>query len=175
MVQRFLKKFNGSSMMKPSEPQFTIDADACPTGGGATDYHSYIAYDFPEKLSTMNISVLEALNCLVACRVFLTREKHSSTVRLRCDNMATIETFAKGSPRDKFLAAIARALWFCLACADVSPIFEHVPGHDMVIPDALSRMSVSQAYFDLASSIIKSRKFRRREIHGHHFDFHNFM
>lgn len=105
--RRFLRKFNGTSMMKPDVPQFIIDADACPTGGGATDYNAYIAYVFPEKIADMNISVLEALNCLVACRVLLSKEKHSSTVKIRCDNMATIETFSRGSPRDKFLAGIA--------------------------------------------------------------------
>lgn len=80
--QKFLKKFNGVSMMRPSHPQHIIDADACPVGGGATDYEGYIAYSFPENCSKFNISVLEALNCLVACRAFVTKEKHSSTIKI---------------------------------------------------------------------------------------------
>lgn len=42
--------------------------------------------------------------------------------------MATIETFMKGFPRDRYLATIARALWYYLARADVTPIYQHVPG-----------------------------------------------
>lgn len=76
--QKFLRKFNGVSMIKPSEPQYIINADACPVGGGATDYEGYIAYNFPENCFHFNISVLEALNCLVACRTLVTKEKHSS-------------------------------------------------------------------------------------------------
>lgn len=87
--------------------------------------------------------------------------------------MATIETFMKGSPCDKYLAGIA--LWYCLACADVTPVYEHVPGLDMVIPDALSRMSISKSYYDLARSIIQSYNLRQVQIHGHQFDFKNFL
>lgn len=173
--KKFLRKFNGVSMMKSPQPQYTIDADACPVGGGATDYEAYIAYKFPANCAHFNISVLEALNCLIACRALVTKEKHSKTIKIRCDNMATIETFTKGSPRDKYLAGIARALWYCLARADVNPIYEHVPGIDMVIPDALSRISISKSYHDLAASIIAHHNLRFVPIQGHQLDFHNFL
>lgn len=137
--KKFLKKFNGISMMKPSDPEFVIDADACPVGGGATDYHSYIAYQFPDNCTRLNISVLEALNCLVACRALITKEKHSKTIKIWCDNNATIESFARGAPRDRYLAGIARALWYCLARANIMPIYEHVASINMVVPDTLSR------------------------------------
>lgn len=162
-------------MLKPTEPQFIIEADACLIGGGATDFHSYIAYEFPRNCQSFNISVLEALNCLVACRLFITKEKHSSTVMIRCDNLATIQSFSRGAPKDKYLAAITRALWYCLAHADIDPIYTYVPGEQMTIPDALSRMSISQEFRDLAATIIKRLALHRVQIKGHQLDFHGFL
>lgn len=37
----FLSKYNGRSMMRQSQPKFTIEADACMDGAGATDFTSY--------------------------------------------------------------------------------------------------------------------------------------
>lgn len=173
--RRFLKKFNGKSMMKLPEPAFTIEADACPVGGGATDFSSYIAYDFPPAFSAFNISVLEALNCLVACRMFVTKEKHASVIKLKCDNLATIRTFERGAPRDRYLAAIARALWYCLARADVSPVYEYTPGLLMTIPDTLSRMSTSKVYAEKAARIIGDLSLQRKQICSYHLDFHDFL
>lgn len=133
-------------MMRPPEPAFIIEADACPTGAGATDFVSYIAYDFPPAFNVFNISVLEALNCLVACRMFVMKEKHASVIKVKCDNIAAIQSFERGAPRDRYLAAITRALWYCLARADVTPVYEYTPGLSMTIPDALSPMSTSQVY-----------------------------
>lgn len=42
--RKFLKKFNGKSIMKLPEPAFFIEADACPVGAGATDFVSYVRY-----------------------------------------------------------------------------------------------------------------------------------
>lgn len=141
----------------------------------ASDFSAYIAYDFPPAYLVYNISVLEAINCLVACRAFLTKEKHSSVVKLKCDNLATIQTFARGAPRDRYLAAIARALWYCMARADVTPVYEHTPGLLMTIPDTLSRMSTSEAYKKQAAEIIASMSLQRREIRSYHLDFHDFL
>lgn len=172
---RFLIKFNGKCMIKPRDPQFVIEADACLVGAGATDFSGYIAYDFPPAYAAYHISVLEALNCLVACRIFLTKEKHSSVVKIKCDNVASIETFSRGAPRDKYMAAIARAMWYCLARADVTPIYQYTPGTLMTIPDALSRMSISDSYRLKAVDIIKNLSLERKEIRQYHLDFHDFI
>lgn len=173
--RKFLRKFNGRSMMKTPDPAFVIEADACLVGAGATDFISYIAYDFPPAFAAYNISVLEALNCLVACRMFLTREKHASVVKIKCDNLATIHTFERGAPRDKYLAAIARALWYCLARADVAPVYEYTPGLLMTIPDTLSRISISHDYATKAAGIINDLSLQRKEICSYHLDFHDFL
>lgn len=141
--KRFLKKYSRKSFIKTTEPAFIIEADACPSGGGATDFHHFIAYEFPARMKDMHISVLEAVNCLVACRAFFTKEKHSKTILLKCDNVAAMESFARGAARDKFLATISRAMWYCMARADIQPIYQYTPGKLMVIPDALSRIAIS--------------------------------
>lgn len=161
--------------MKTPKPAFIIEADACLVGAGATDFRNYIAYDFPPAYQAYNISVLEAINCLVACRMFLTKEKHASVVKLKCDNLATIQTFARGAPRDRYMAAIARALWYCLARADVTPVYEHTPGLLMTIPDTLSRMSISEVYKHKAAEIIDVLSLQRQEIRSYHLDFHDFL
>lgn len=173
--KRFLHKFNGKSMMRPAEPSFTIEADACMIGAGATDFVHYLAYDFPPRCSGFHISILEALNCLVACRNFLTKEKHSSVVRLRCDNLPTIESFSRGTAQDKYLAAISRAMWYCMARADVAPVYEYTPGVLMTIPDALSRMSLSEKHRSIASKIICQYALVQKDIKPYHLDFHNFL
>lgn len=162
-------------MMKHPDPTYTIEADASLVGGGATDFSSYIAYTFPLSYSVYHIYILEAVNCLVACRIFLTKEKHSSVIKIKCDNMATIETFSRGAPRDRYMAAIARALWYCLARADVTPVYEHTPGVLMSIPDALSRMTLSHAYEKKAFDIIAKLCLERKEIRPYHLDFHDFI
>lgn len=173
--RRFLKKYNGKSIMKSAEPSFIIEADACLVGAGATDFKEYLAYTFPERVCEFHISVLEALNCLAACRALLTSEKHSTTVLIRCDNIATIESFTRGSARDKYLAAISRAMWYCLARADVNPIYQYVPGHLMYIPDALSRMHLSPSYDALARRIIERLRITQKVFHNHYLDFHDFL
>lgn len=145
-------------MMKTPEPAFVIEADACLVGAGATDFTGH-----------MLSSVLEALNCLAACRVFLMKGKHASVVKLICDNLATIHTFERGAPRDKYLAAIARALWYCM------PVYEYTPGHLMTIPDTLSRMSISDIHAQKAANIITDLSLMRKQIHAYHLDFHDFL
>lgn len=173
--QKFLRKFNGKSMMRQSTPKFVIEADACMIGAGATDFNQYIAYQFPENCSVFHISILEALNCLVACRSLLTKEKHSSCVKIKCDNLPAIESFSRGAAKDKYLAAISRALWYCMARADVTPIYEYTPGHLMVIPDALSRMFLTDQHKQIAQRIIVDLHLTQHCVKSYHMDFHDFL
>lgn len=173
--EKFLNKFNGRSMMKACNPQFVIEADACLQGGGATDYMSYIAYAFPKKCETFHISILEALNCLAAVRAFMTKEKHSSVVLIKCDNQATIECFNRGTARDPYMAAISRAMWYVLARADATPIYQYTPGDQMTTADALSRMLISPQHRAIADDIISTCNLERREIKPYYLDFSGFM
>lgn len=161
--------------MKPSAPEYVIEADACLIGGGATDFTHYLAYKFPEKISSFHISVLEAVNCLAACRAFLTKEKHSSMILLRCDNIAAMESFNKGAARDPYLAAISRAMWFCMARADIKPLYQYTPGHLIIIPDALSCSFLSAGHYANATEIILYLDICPKKFYSHYLDFHDFL
>lgn len=171
----YLRRYNGISMMKSGPPKFEIVADACPAGGGASDYVSYIAYSFPPQVSkAYHISVLEALNCLVALRILITKEKHHSVVEVKCDNSATVQVITRGGTRDKYLAAIARAIWFVAARTDVKLVFTHVPGERMQLADSLSRMTSSPPHKRIACEFISELKLKCQEVKPFHFNFINF-
>lgn len=173
---RFLPKFNGKSMMKSGDPTWTILADACPTGGGATDYSKYIAYTFPLRIKeTYHISILEALNCLVALRVFLNKDRHHTVVEIKCDNMPAVQVLNSGRAKDKYLAAIVRATWKVIAKADVTLIATHVPGTNMEIPDSLSRYYINDHHKAITHSYISELALTKTYIKDYHFDFVGFI
>lgn len=144
-------------------------------GGGATDSKSYIAYTFPQKCEQFHISILESLNCLVACRALLTKEKHSSVVLIKCDNSATIECFSRGTARDPYMAAISRAMWYVMARADITPIYVHMPGELMTTADALSRMAISDVHKKTATQIIEAMNLCEVKLKPHYLDFSEFL
>lgn len=172
----YLRRYNGISMMKAGPPKFVIVADACAAGGGASDYASYIAYSFPSGIAdTYHISILEALNCLVALRILITSEKHHSVVEVKCDNSATVQVITRGGQRDKYLAAIARAIWYVAARTDVKLVFTHVPGERMQLADSLSCMTSSPSHKRLAEKFIADLKLKFKEVKAYHFNFVNFV
>lgn len=169
---RYMGRCNGRSMMKQSQPSWQIEADACPTGGGATDFTSYIAYTWPAKITeSYHISILEALNCLVALRLFVTKEKYHTVVQLKCDNMPAIQVFTNGGARDPYLGAIVRAVWKVVTKADLSVIYTHCPGITMDIPDSLSRMYINEHYKVIAETYIRELALRRKCVKNYNFDF----
>lgn len=172
----YLRRYNGILMMKAGPPKFVIVADACPAGGGASDYVSYIAYPFPAAISdAYHISILEALNCLVALRIFITSEKHHSVVEVRCDNSATVQVITQGRTQDKYLAGIARAIWFVAARTDIKLVFTHVPGEHMQLADSLSLMTSSPYHRKVAEKFISDLQLTVKEVKPFHFNFVNFV
>lgn len=97
----------------------------------------------------------------------------SKTVLLKCDNVAAIESFSRGAARDTYPAAISRAMWYCLARADVNPIYQYTPGHLMSIPDALSRMHISPHHYDQARAVVHQLDVSPKPFHYLHF--HDFL
>lgn len=155
----FLARYNGRSMMKPSDPQKVILADSCLSGGGATDMVRAYSFEYTHAIaSSHHITTLEALNCLVACRTLISAKDRHSTIELMCDNRATIDAMAFGRAKDPVLAAICRAMWYLMAQMDIRLVFTHVPGERMGIPDALSRAHLSQLHQERAQTIIETHQ-----------------
>lgn len=173
---KFLMAYNGRSLLKPQTASKRILADSCLTAGGATDFHSYYEFVYPPKVAAAyHISVLEALNCLIALRLFLTDADNHTTVQLYCDNSATVQILTTGRARDPVMAAIARAVWYIIASRDIYLIATHVPGQDMFIPDALSRAHTSAAYRLAADRIIEDLSLVRIVPSLHVLNFRNYL
>ena len=153
--RRFLKDYNGRAIIPEKTSYREIWADACLEGGGATDGRHCYSYVFPEAIkNNHHITHLEAINCLAAARVLTTDQDRGNTVIVNCDNMAAVEAYRGGRARDHVLGACARAMWYLAARNQVIYQFNHVPGELMTIPDALSRVMLSQKFRDLADSFI---------------------
>lgn len=153
--KKFLVPYNGRTMIDTSTPTKTIVADSCLTGGGATDFTTYYTLVYPPRVrDAFHITILEALNCLVALRRFLSDSDNGSTVRLCCDNLSTVFCLTTGKARDPVLAAIARAAWYIQAKRNIDLIVDHIPGSDMQIADALSRAHLSPHHKDTAQTYI---------------------
>lgn len=121
---RFLRKYNGRSIIKPSVPAKVILADSCLTGGGGTDMSRAYELVYTEAFATAHhISTLEAINCLVAMRTLLNSSDRDSTVEIQCDSESAISALAFGRARDPVLLAVCRATWYLSANMGIKLLF----------------------------------------------------
>lgn len=152
---KFLEDFNGRSLIVQESPVFVIEADSCLTGGGARMDQLCYAIVYPSSIAeSMHISQLEALNCIVAARVFLS-DKANVCVRIICDNLGAITSLATGRGRDPVITAISRAFWFFAAVSNILFVFTHAPGHTMQVADALSRRHLSPYDAEVANRVVE--------------------
>lgn len=151
----FLAKYNGVSVMKAGPPSKVIMADSCLTGGGATDMTRCYSMVYSEAVAaTHHISLLEALNCLVALRTLVSSKDRSTVIELQCNNSAKVHALRLGRACDPVLSAISRAVWYHMARMDIKLLVTHIPGKFMDIADALSRAHISAEQYDKAQLYI---------------------
>lgn len=151
---KFMKYYNGRSLIVEESPALLIEADSCLSGRGARMDQWCYAVQYPPEISEkMHISQLEALNCIVAARVFL-RNESNICVRIVCDNLGAITSLATGKGRDPVITAICRAFWFFSAVRNIRFVFTHAPGHTMEVADALSRRHLSAHDAEIANKIV---------------------
>ena len=139
---KFLKQYNCQALIRPFD-QFSriLEVDACLVGGGGIcDQIGYYFFAFPESFQAANlhISELECFNILVCIRAMLNDLKGRS-IRLNCDNMASVLAIQSGKTRDKFMSCVIRDLWFVCALNDIHLVVFHKAGVDLTHPDLLSR------------------------------------
>ena len=145
---------NGRAIIPDSLPSIIIEADACLTGLGGHDGRRYYTFPVSDSMSASHsISRLECLNCLLAARTLLTDNDSGKTVLVKCDNESTVYSLKFGRARDAVMAACARGMWFLGASKNINFIFEHVPGVNMVVADALSRV------YDDTANLSRVQKF----------------
>lgn len=171
----FLEEYNGKSMIVSRTPSIFIEADSCLSGGGGVMGRSCYAYRYPEQLaSSMHISQLEALNCVIAARTFLWNMTDVS-VQITCDNEGAIATLSSGRGRDPIITAVARAFWFFAAKRNIHFNFNHAPGHTMLVADALSREHLSDKDAAEARRIVREFGLQYCEVHPRCSDYSSFL
>lgn len=163
----FLSEYNGRSLIVEDAPHRTVEADSCLTaGGGCMGSLCYHYLYPPEQAATMHISQLEAWNCLIAARVFLS-DAYDECVMICCDNEAAVSSLSSGRARDNVLLAVARAFWFFAARRNLKFIFTHVPGVSMTTADALSRQHISENSAAKAAGIVQEKSLEYVDVsHG---------
>lgn len=160
----FLRDFNGVSLMKLDDFVCVIEADASLQGVGAWGSGRYYASVLPKCLDHLPIAQIEALNVSLAVRTFIDVRHSGRTVLLRSDNGATVAVLQSGRGKDPTILQAARDIWMHLARYDVNLVVQHIPGVELILADALSRMTISDNYVRLASDLVRENSLESVEV-----------
>ena len=103
---KFIPKFNGSAFFVHKNVNYEMELDACLQGLGARCGNEI--YSIPLHLGYENMTIvhLEMLNIIVAIRTW-SFSWAGTTIRIHCDNQATVSVFTTDKTKDCILAAIA--------------------------------------------------------------------
>ena len=128
---------------RPS-PSKVILVDACLSGIGGTDGQKVYGQQLtPTKDGAVNITELEMANVVVALHTLLTPADAGSHIRIKCDNQAAVSVLKKGKADNHVIQDCARAVWMAQAILGVDVSYDHIPGRDNDVADALSRAHLS--------------------------------
>ena len=152
--RQFGEVWNGTSIIPQPAPTKVLLVDACLTGIGGTDgqraYGQQIIGVADERT---HITELEALNVVVALHTLLGPADRGTHVRVRCDNKAAVAALTSGRALNPMLQECARAAWMVQAVLDVDLSYDHIPGVDNEVADALSRAHLGPAHHRKATSL----------------------
>ena len=119
----FLVGYNCSAIIRSFKiEELVVEVDDCLVGGGRISSGlGYFFYSFPDSIASLklHISALESFNVLVGLRVFA-NFLEGKTIKLFCDNEATVSALNSGTTRDKFMAFVLRQVWFLCASRDIN-------------------------------------------------------
>lgn len=139
-------------------PIFSIECDACLTGGGGfSGTHCYTTLFPCAWRERYHISQIEALNALVAVKTLVPASLRNHVISIRTDNSASANVLVTGRTHDPILAACSRELAMLVVAQQLEIEVTHVPGIQLTLADALSRRSGNPAMTMKGDAIIRDR------------------
>ena len=149
----FASQWNGVAVIPKPIPSKEIYVDACLSGiGGADSEKAYGAQVAMINDGAENISELETVNVVVAAHTLLSKSDKGNHIKIYCDNSAAVQVLTTGKGRNKPMLDAARALWMIQAVLQIEFTYEHIPGKNNDLADALSRYHLSD---DMHSKAIR--------------------
>lgn len=171
----FLADYNGKSMITTYHASNIISADACASGFGAFDHTTAYSIKITTNMAKYSSTQLECINCLLAIRTFISKKDRGTTIVLRCDNMPSVFSYAHGRAKDVVLAACARAAWHHIEQCGARVVYQHMPGVEMEIADALSRWHLAHKFQKIAKDSIRQLRLKLINPIFTNVDFSAFM
>ena len=148
---QFCSEWNGVAIIPQVVPSKVILVDACLSGIGGTDgQYAYSAQLTQADDGVINITEMEMVNVVIAIHTLLSQEDRGKHIRIRCDNQAAVSVLQTGKANNPILQDCARAVWMTQALLGVEMSYDHIPGRDNNVADALSRAHLSMGDRDSA-------------------------
>ena len=149
---RYVRRFNGTEMMYPSDPiglsleqLLEMGAEVCcgdaqPMGAGAYNGLEYWSKPFPKKLQDPKIPIHVKEMWVVVVSAWLWGERwRGKLVYLFSDNKAVVEVLEKEKPKDPALQELLREFLFIVCTRGFTPVFRHIGTEANEVADFLSR------------------------------------
>jgi hypothetical protein len=157
--KHFLPATNGVFIIhEDTRPAVHVYVDSCMSGcGGCTSTAAYHA-QYPHRMldSKWSICHLEALNCLVALRMW-TKELRGKRVHLHSDSATAVAVLQLGRGRSDLLQTVAREIWLLCAQQDITLQVSHIAGAQLTASaDALSRMHLGAPFTERAQQFLSN-------------------
>ena len=170
----FLPKYNGFAVIRSLViPSTEIFTDACLVGcGGFQPLHSYFYLSWGDLVSKWSVAIneLECFNILIALRLWA-KKLQGATVRVWCDNSATVASLHSGTTQNLFTAACLGEITFLTAVYDITILSTHIEGKANVTADLLSRAQLSEANHQKFLDFVHTTELSPTDIEGHILDY----
>lgn len=148
----FCAEWNGVGLIPSDVPSRCIFVDALGSGVGGTDgstvYGSQVA---PIHDPVANISEIEAANVVIALQTMLSEDDRGAHILIKSDSMCAVQVFTSGHGRNRVLLDCARSIWMIQSVLDINISYQHVPGNNNLIADALSRLHLDRRFAEIVT------------------------